>query len=401
MRRRRHPVLAANLREAARSLARARLRTVLGLLGIMIGIASIIAMISTGEIATAQSRKQFESLGIDLLTISTRDEAPPGEGIALADALILAHEIPSITASAPVIRTSAAFNHAGKPVGNGSIQGVTATFAALNKLDPARGRFISDLDIERMWCVVGADIAQAMRRAGTLEVLGATIEMKGRFFEVAGELKAREESYGLPYQVEADRSVFIPITTARRIAPEEPIKLIVARADVQVHHEQAVADVSEWFAERAPGLELEINSPKQLIAQMESQLALMTMLLGAVGSISLIVGGIGVMNIMLVTVSERRTEIGVRRAIGARRGDIQGQFLLEAIMLSALGGAFGVAAGIAVTWGVCQYTEWEFFVSTTPIAVGLGVSSSVGLFFGFQPAHQAARLDPIVALQGE
>ena len=192
-----------------------------------------------------------------------------------------------------------------------------------------------------------------------------------------------------------------PITTARRVLPEETIKLIVARAQAGVHHEQAVRDVSAWFKERAPDVELDVNSAKELIRQMESQLGLMTMLLGALGSISLIVGGIGVMNIMLVTVSERRTEIGIRRALGARRGDIQGQFLLEAIMLAALGGVFGVAAGIAVTWGVCQYTEWEFFVSTTPIAVGLGVSSTVGLFFGFQPAHQAARLDPIIALQGE
>ena len=313
----------------------------------------------------------------------------------------MAEEVASIESAAPVIRSTDTFTHAGKRVGNGSTQGVTAAFADLNKLKLAGGRFISDLDVEGTWCVVGAEVAIAMRRAGTLEVLGATREVNGRFFEVAGELRAREESYGLPFQVEADRSVFIPITTARRVLPEETIKLIVARAQAGVHHEQAVRDGSAWFKERAADVELDVNSAKELIRQMESQLGLMTMLLGALGSISLIVGGIGVMNIMLVTVSERRTEIGIRRALGARRGDIQGQFLLEAIKLAALGGVFGVAAGVAVTWGVCQYTEWEFFVSTTPIAVGLGVSSTVGLFFGFQPAHQAARLDPIIALQGE
>ena len=399
--RRLRPVLVANVREAARSLVRARLRTVLGLLGIMIGIASVIAMISSGEIATAQSRKQFEALGTDLVTIKTRSDARGAPGIALDDALVLAEAVASIAAAAPVVRAGGGFTHGGVRVGNGSAQGVTASFAELNKLELAGGRFVSDLDVEGMWCVVGAEVATAMRRTGTLDVLGATLEVKGRFFEVAGELRAMEESYGLPFQVDANRSVFIPITTAQRVVPEEPIKLIVARARRGVHHEQAVRDVSAWFGERSPELALDVTSAKQLIKQMESQLGLMTMLLGAVGSISLIVGGIGVMNIMLISVAERRREIGVRRALGARRADIQRQFLVEAVILTVGGGIAGTVLGTAVTWGICQYTGWEFFVSTLSVGVGLGVSSAVGLFFGFQPAHQAARVDPIVALQGE
>ena len=133
---------------------------------------------------------------------------------------------------------------------------------------------------------------------------------------------------------------------------------------------------------------------------MESQLGLMTLLLGAVGSISLIVGGIGVMNIMLISVAERRREIGVRRALGANRGDIGRQFLLESVILALVGGVAGLALGTGVTWGICRYTGWEFFVSALSVGVGLGVSTAVGVFFGLQPAHRAARLDPIVALQG-
>ena len=394
------PVLAANLREAMRSLVRARLRTLLGLIGIMIGIASVIAMVSMGEIATEQSRKQFEALGTDIVTIKTQDQAK-GAGIALEDALALADALPSIAAAAPVIRASGSFTHAGKRVGSGSMQGVTASFADLNKLRLAAGRFVSDLDIGAFWCVVGAEVAAAVRRAGTLDVLGATIDVKGRFFTVVGELSEMEENYGLPFQVDANRSVFIPITSAERVVPDARITLIVARSAAGVHHEDATRDVSTWFRERAPALKLEVKSAKQLIEQMQSQLGLMTLLLGAVGSISLVVGGIGVMNIMLISVAERRREIGVRRALGARRSDIQRQFLIEAVILTVVGGIAGTAVGTGATYAICRFTDWEFFVSTMSVVVGLGISSAVGIFFGFQPAHRAARVDPIVALQGE
>ena len=383
-----------------RSLVRARLRTLLGLIGIMIGIASVIAMISMGEIATAQSRKQFEALGTDIVTIQMPGQAK-GAGIALEDALALADALPSIAAAAPVIRASGNFTHAGKRVGSGSMQGVTASFADLNKLRLAAGRFVSDLDIGAFWCVVGAEVAAAVRRTGTLDVLGATIDVKGRFFTVVGELSEMEENYGLPFQVDANRSVFIPITSAERVVPDARITLIVARSAAGVHHEDATRDVSTWFRERAPALKLEVKSAKQLIEQMQSQLGLMTLLLGAVGSISLVVGGIGVMNIMLISVAERRREIGVRRALGARRSDIQRQFLIESVILTVVGGIAGTAVGTGATYAICRFTDWEFFVSTMSVVVGLGISSAVGIFFGFQPAHRAARVDPIVALQGE
>ena len=387
-----------SLREAAHSLLRERLRTTLGLLGIAIGIASVIAMISTGEIATGEARRQFEALGTDIVTI----KAPSGRrspGIALEDALALAAAVPAIAAAAPVIR-GGDFTHAGQRVGKGSVQGVTASFADLNRLELAQGRFLSDLDAGSHWCVVGAEVAAAIRRIGTLDVLGAEVEIQERFYRVAGVLRGKEESYGLPFEVEADESVFVPIVTAERTMPDAKLGLIIARAAPGAHHEAAVRGVADWFRERAPDLELEVRSAKQLIAQMESQLGLMTLLLGAVGSISLIVGGIGVMNIMLISVAERRREIGVRRALGANRGDIGRQFLLESVILALVGGVAGLALGTGVTWGICRYTGWEFFVSTLSVGVGLGVSTAVGVFFGLQPAHRAARLDPIVALQG-
>ena len=392
--------LVAGTREAVRSLLRARLRTLLGLVGITIGIASVITMISAGEIATAEARRKFEALGTDILSVHASRDAK-GAWIPLAAAVEFAEAAPEILTAAPVLRASGTILHAGKRVGGNTVQGVTAPFAGLNKLEVAAGRFISDLDADRFWCVVGARIADGMRRRGTREIIGATIDVNDRIFTVIGELRHAPEHYALPFHLNANRSVFVPITTARRIAPGQGIRLVVARSMPGVHHEDAGRATEAWFRQRAPGVKLEVKSAKQLIEQMESQLGVMTLLLGAVGSISLVVGGIGVMNIMLISVAERRREIGVRRALGARRKDIQHQFLIEAVILTIVGGLMGTIVGIGATYGICLYTEWEFFVSSTSIPIGMGVSSVIGIFFGYQPARQAAGLDPIVALQGE
>ncbi len=394
------PALADNLREAVRSLTRARLRTVLGLVGIMIGIASVIAMISTGEIATAESRRQFEALGTDIVTVNVRGRIKD-PGIPLETALALADAVPAIGEAAPLISSAGGVSFGSKRI-DGSVRGATASLEDLGKLELVDGRFVSDLDIRQFWCVVGAKVADGMRRNGAWDIVGATVDLGGHIFTVAGELRRAEESHRMPVQLDTNRSVFIPITTAQRMNPDREIKQIVARAARGVFHEDAVREVTAWLRERLEeSVKFEVRSARQLIAQMENQLGLMTLLLGAVGSISLIVGGIGVMNIMLISVAERRREIGVRRALGASRGDIQRQFLTESVILTVAGGIAGTAFGTVATWGICRFTEWEFFVSELSIAVGLGVSSAVGIFFGYQPAYQASRLDPIVALQGE
>ena len=161
------------------------------------------------------------------------------------------------------------------------------------------------------------------------------------------------------------------------------------------------ACAGSFFRARSPRLELHIVTAKELIARMESQMRIFTLLLGAIGSIALIVGGIGIMNIMLVSVAERRREIAIRCALGARRRDIQSQFLIESVLLTVAGGVLGIALGLAATWTICRFTGWEFLVSGMSVASGLATATAAGLFFGFQPARQASRLDPIAGLQGE
>ncbi len=397
--------LTDSLREAARSLLRARLRTILGLVGIAMGIASVIAMISTGEIATAEARKKFEAVGTDILSVLKSEDQPAAAqdaAIGLEDALDVADRLSTIAEAAPRIRSSGSFLYAGKDAGSGSVQGVSESFARVNRLQVAEGRFVSDLDRGRYFAVVGAEVAQKMRRLGASEVVGEIVGAGDWLYTVIGVLADTPESYALPFSVDANKSVFVPVTTVRRLSPDAQIELIVARVAPGVHYADAAADIQTFFAERSRGLAVQVTSAEQLIERMEAQLGVMTLLLGAVGSISLIVGGLGVMNVMLISVAERRREIGVRLALGASPGDIQSQFLVEALILTMGGGVVGILIGTGATYGLCRFFfEWDFFVSPTSIAAGVGVSSAIGLFFGFQPAYQASRLDPIIALQGE
>ena len=394
-------ILNANARQAVDSLARARLRTALGLVGIMIGISSVIAMVSLGEIAREQARRQFEALGTDILLVRAPSAAGGSEAISLADAVGLAEMVSSIAEAAPRISGHGAFRHAGRAVGQGSVQGVTSAFASVNRLSLQAGRFVSQLDANRHFCVVGAAVAGEMRRAGTQRIVGETVEINDILFTVVGVLDPRAENYVLPLLVEADKSVFVPIAAAGRVVDDPAIDVVVARSRAGVGYRSAVADIRSYFRGRAPDLQLDIVAAEELVARMEAQMGIFTLLLGAVGSISLIVGGIGIMNIMLVSVAERRREIAIRRALGARRRDIQSQFLIESVILTLAGGVLGVLLGLAATWAICRFAEWTFLVSGMSVASGLGTATAAGLFFGFQPARQAARLDPIAGLQAE
>ena len=190
-----------------------------------------------------------------------------------------------------------------------------------------------------------------------------------------------------------------PISTMSRVGGQTGVSRISARVGPGVDQQQLSGEISSWFARRYRNLQAQVMSPEELIANMERQMRLFTLLLGAVGGISLIVGGVGVMNVMLVSVSERRREIGIRMALGARRRDVRRQFLIEALILSLLGGVLGVGVGVVAARIAAQLNGWGFFFTPEAALVGFGVSALVGIFFGFYPALQASRLDPITALR--
>ncbi|MDE0005665.1 MAG: ABC transporter permease [Rhodospirillaceae bacterium] len=393
--------LRANAKEAFVSLYASKQRSLLALIGIVIGIGSVIGMVSVGEIAKRQALQQFKELGTEFLAISARGAGPSGAGVPprfrLSDALALPDEVSSISASAPWTQGHAEALYNGKKIADATVLGVTESFTILNKLRIELGRGVSDLDYRRYYCVLGARVASALRRAGVQRPVGESIRLKDRLCTVMGVLR-NSPRWGLQ-AFDANRSILVPISTAQRMFTGRGIRRITARMNTGAQHNAATEDVRSYFRRKAPGLGIRVRSAQRVIEQMQRQMQTFALLLAAIGSISLIVGGIGVMNVMLVSVSERRKEIGIRRALGARRFDIQSQFLTESLILSLIGGVFGIGIGVGGTWVFCRFTDWTFLVDPAAVAMGFVVACGIGVFFGLQPAVQASRLDPIEALR--
>ena len=392
------PNLKANAKEAVASLLGSKQRSLLALIGIVIGIASVIAMLSVGAVAKQRALEQFRELGTDYLAIGPEDLGTrPVIPIRLPDALGLSQQVSTIAAVAPWIVGTGEIIYAGTRVANASIVGITGSFSEIHNLDFERGRDISDMDFRRYYCVVGARIASSLRRGGADRLLGQTIRIGEHLCTIIGVALEAPRSGMRPLDI--DRSVLVPFSTAQRMFPESSIQQIAARMTPDTHHAVATEELRGYFRRQVPGLNVWVNSAQRLIDQMQRQMQTFALLLAAIGSISMIVGGIGVMNVMLVSVTERRREIGVRRALGARRVDIQSQFLTESIILSLVGGVLGIALGVGGTWAFCRFVGWTFLVDPSAVAMGVAMSFCVGVFFGIQPAAQAARLDPITALR--
>ena len=390
-------LLRANLKEAAGSLLAARQRSLLALIGISIGVGSVIAMISIGVIVRDASLRQFQELGTDVLTVRVRRAAPRVAALVTPDDARGLAALPTVAAAAPFMSSPGKVSLGGRAVVDVTMIGATAALARLDRLGLASGRHISDLDRRRYFCVVGAEVAAAMREAGFGRIVGETFRMGGGVYTVVGEMERVPRGMR---RYDANRSVIVPISTARRAFPNPYIRNFTARMSPGAHHVAAEAEVRDYFGRKSGDLRLQVRSAERLIEQMYRQMRLFALLLGSLGSIALLVGGIGVMNVMLVSVMERRSEIGIRRALGARRADIQGQFLIESVVLSLAGGMIGIAAGMAGTYGICAYAGWTFGMSPVAMGLGMAVATASGVFFGFYPAWQAARLDPVATLRG-
>ena len=388
----------ANLLEACAGLLAAKQRSALALVGIVVGIASVSSMISVGTIARDEAARQFRELGTDILTIKLRSRERRGGRVrvTLTDAKGVVG-LPGIAAAAPYTRGAAQVVLGGTASALAEIVGATAEFADLNRLVLAEGRFVSQLDRGQRFCAVGAEIAEKLREAGEGSVIGKSVRIDATVFTVIGALTSATR---VQRAFDVNRVVVIPIDSAARVTPDKTLRDIVARTSPNTDYRKAVKQIEGYFRLRLPGAAVRVRSAEQLIEQLHRQMRLYTLLLGTVGGIALLVGGIGVMNVMLVSVAERKGEIGLRRAVGARRRDIQMQFLVESTILSLAGGVLGAGLAIATTWGICRFTGWVFTVSVDGAILGTAVSAGAGVFFGFYPAYQAARLNPVAALRG-
>ncbi|MGD1865150.1 MAG: ABC transporter permease [Phormidesmis sp.] len=401
---------AESLKMATKTLSANKLRSGLTMLGIIIGNASVIAMIGIGEGAQKYVNGQLQSLGPNVLFIvpGNREARQLGDldvprNLVLADAQALATQVPSVAAVAAEKTTQGLVSYRSRNT-NTSVVGTTEGFLSVRSFEIAKGRFLSDLDqrSNSSVAVIGDTLADKLFE--NVNPLGKQVRIKGITFEVVGVLQKKGASLGLDY----DDAVMIPITTlaSRIVGRTSPygidVGFISISADSPEAMETAEFQVTNLLRLRhgiTDSDDFYISSQETLLTIADTVTGALTLMLAAIASISLFVGGIGIMNIMLVSVRERTQEIGLRKAIGASQKDILTQFLIEAVILSAIGGLVGTAVGGGGIFLIAALSPFEAGVSASAVIVAVGVSGSIGLFFGVVPARQAARLDPIVALR--
>jgi len=384
-----------------------KLRSLLALLGILVGTASVVGMVSGGELATNEALKQFKTLGTDLLAISVSDASSETASIGNAGSFnrLLLPDVMSIPQADNHIIDIAPYSQLYNPIQfdghelEGSVLGVTEDFARIVHIDLERGRFISVLDGYAFFCVIGNKINEQIKKITLSDAIGQQIEMGKNIFTIVGIAKSWPENSFV--YADINNTVMVPILTSMSLSKYTAINNIILRLKPDAVIEQVQKNITDYVNRIVANKRLFFRSAKELIARMSKQSEIFTVFLGLIGSISLLVGGIGVMNIMLVSVVERRREIGVRLAVGAQRSDIWALFLVEAIMLSLIGGTCGVIIGMMIAYIMALCWHWQFTLFLLPPIIGFSVSVIIGIFFGFYPAYKASRLDPIEALRSE
>jgi putative ABC transport system permease protein len=398
-----------SIKMATTTLVANKLRSSLTMLGIIIGNASVIAMIGIGEGAQKYIAKELESLGPNVLFVipgnreTQRISLDLPKTLVLADAEALASQVPSVQAVAPEFNSRSLVTYRNKNT-NVNVIGTTPGFLPVRKFDVARGRFLTNLDIKRsnQVAVLGADLAE--RLFENVDPVGQQLRLKNVTFQVIGVMQTKGSNLGVDY----DDAALVPITTmANRIAGRtspfgiELTYLVAAakNADSVDAAEFQITNLLRLRHKLTGEDDFTINTQKDALETVGKITGALTLMLAAIAGISLFVGGIGVMNIMLVSVTERTQEIGLRKAIGAREQDILIQFMIEAVILSAAGGVLGTLIGVGGSLLIGAVTPLQAGVSPVAIVLAVGVSGSIGLFFGVVPARRAAKLDPIVALR--
>jgi putative ABC transport system permease protein len=393
------------------AISRNPMRSALTVLGIVIGVGAVIATLAIGQGARASVQAQIRALGANTLTVLpgtvTAGGARGGMGsittMTVDDALAIKREVSAIEAVAPTVRTLAQVVY-GNQNWNTQVQGTTADFITIRQWQLESGVFITDSDVRGAAKVVvlGANVAAEL--FGGTDPVGQTVRLKDIPFRVVGVLAFKG---GQGWGGNQDDIVVVPLTTAqRKLMGITHVNSILCSAVSERRVNEAVDQITDLMRVRhriRPGDndDFFIFTQLEMASTAESTSRVMTTLLASIAAVSLLVGGIGIMNIMLVSVTERTREIGIRRAIGARRTDILMQFLIEAAVLSLAGGTIGVGLGVGSAALISQLARWPTVVQPGAVILAFGFASMVGLFFGFYPARRASRLDPIEALRYE
>ncbi|MFL6235685.1 MAG: ABC transporter permease [Thermoanaerobaculia bacterium] len=428
-------------RSALDNLAAHKLRSALTMLGMIFGVGAVIAMMSIGAGAERQALASIERLGLRNVLVRAktfkddelREIRQQSLGVSQRDAAAIAEAVPGVDLVVPRIHIDPykVISPSGKTDG-AAVYGVPPRYADLAHLALAEGRFLDPLDesTHAQVCVIGPEVRRDLFGYG--QALGEVVKVNDVWLEVVGVLAsdaaptptagaggaggpgkgseggetAGASSGGAGSSGPAAREIYLPLSTADRKLEHpvlaSPLDEIVVRLKDGVSGEETAGVMRDLLDRLHAGTgDYELVVPEALLAESRRTQRLFNVVMGAIAGISLLVGGIGIMNIMLATVLERTREIGVRRAVGARRGDIRFQFIVESFAISLIGGVAGIVAGLALARGVAAYAGWQTIVTGASILLATGVAMTVGLASGIYPATRAASLDPIEALRYE
>jgi putative ABC transport system permease protein len=408
--------LRSSISIAFRSLAMNKMRSALTMLGIVIGVASVIATVAVGSGATERIQEQIASIGSNLIILlpgsTTSSGLRMGTGFAVtlseSDAREIPLQCPAVALAAPTVRGGAQVVY-----GNNNwatiIYGVTPDFLTLRDLTVARGEEFSQSDVDGATKVALLGKTVADNLFGAADPIGQTIRIKQVPFTVAGVLTSKGQSVTGQDQ---DDNILLPISTAKRKvigfnpANADAVNAILVQARSAGEVDAAQEEIKSLLRQRhhlQPGEldDFSIRNLQEVFSAQEASSRIMALMLAAVASVSLVVGGIGIMNIMLISVRERTREIGLRQAVGAKTHDILTQFLVEAVTLSIAGGFVGIVLGIAASVAISRLAGWTTVVGPGAVMLAVFFSALVGISFGYYPARKAAYLDPIEALRYE
>ncbi len=394
--------LTTHFSQSMRNLFSAKLRTFLSILGVLVGTASVVAVVTTGELGTAHALAQFKQLGTNLLSVSLESPSNSSssqteeKSLNITQLMQVSQRIPSIQSTAPYASVYVNASYQGKSL-NAQIIGATQTLKKINKIQLSSGRFISPLDRQQLYAVIGSQVAINLRKQGVFNPINQQIKLGSYIFTIIGVMKPLPENFFL--LVDLNNSVVTPLHQALQLSKDTMINNVIYTLKKHPDINQLQGKIKQLVQLYSPNMQTFFTSPEQIIASMSKQRETLTWLLACIGAISLLVGGIGVMNIMLVSVTERRQEIGIRLAIGALRKDIKRMFLLESTTLTVFGGLLGIIIGTLISWVITLFTHWQFELYFWPPVAGFLVSVFVGVFFGLYPAMKAAKLDPIETLR--
>jgi len=402
----------AIIRIAMRALARNKMRSSLTMLGIIIGVGAVIAMVSVGQGAQQQAQQQIAAMGSNILFVGsgtvTRGGMRMGSGatktLIYDDMLAILRESPAVKAAAPGSQSSAQVVY-GNDNWATQINGTEPQYFDIRTWPFQEGSSFSqnDVDMAANVAVIGETVRKNL--FGATDPVGETIRISNLPFKVVGVLVPKGTSAAMGQ--DQDDVIIVPITTLqKKITGQDWLRWIMVSAISREASYTAQQQITSLLRDRhrirsGQDDDFMVRNLADVADLADQQAQLFTVLLASIASISLIVGGIGIMNIMLVSVTERTREIGIRMAIGATEGDVQQQFLIEAIVLSLVGGAVGIMSGVGASYLITQTLGWPVLVSPMAIVAAVVFSMAVGIFFGFYPARKAARMDPIEALRYE